>query len=143
MKAKRKKQPPTRNPRCPEMELNSPETRGAEKRCSQEVKPWVSNQNPSPNLSQNQVLSLQLVRNLAKNSSGSRDVKGWQALEAKIGEMKRAGGVLNSQPRRTSRPVPQLVDRLVNGQRSIFQNFLAFSFLVILPLPFLVEIPNF
>ena len=89
-----------------EMELNSPETHGAGKKCSQEVKPWVSNQNPSPNPSQNQVFSLQSVRNLTKESSGGRDVKGWQALEAKIGEMKCAGGVLNSQPRQTGRPIP-------------------------------------
>ena len=87
------------------MELEGPETRGAGKKCSQEVKPWVSNQNPSPNPSQNQVFNLQTVRNLAKESSGSRDVKGQQALEEKMGEMKRAGGVLNSQPRRTGRPV--------------------------------------
>ena len=119
MKVERKMQPQTRNPRRLEMELNSPETRGAERRRPQEVKPWVSNQNPSPNPSQNQVLNLQLVRNLAKNSLGSRDVKGRQALEVKMGEMKRTGGVLNSQPRRIGRLVPQPVDRLINGQRSM------------------------
>ena len=91
-KARSEKQPPTRNPRHPEMELNSLETRRAERRCSQEVKPWVPNQNPSSNPFQNQVISLQSVRNLAKKSSGSRDVKGQQALEEKMGEMKRARG---------------------------------------------------
>ena len=85
MKAKRKMQPQTRNLRHLEMELNSPETRDAERRRSQEVKPWVSNQNPSPNPSQNQVISLQSVRSLAKESSGSRNVKGRQALEVKMG----------------------------------------------------------
>ena len=74
------------------MELNSPETHGAERRCSQEVKPWVPNQNPNANPSKNQVFSLQSVRNLAKKSSGSNDMKGRQALEKKMGEMKRAGG---------------------------------------------------
>ena len=111
MKAKRKMQPQTRNPRCLEMKLNNPHTRGAERRRPEEVKPWVSNQNPSPNPSQNQVLSLQTVRNLAKKSSGNKVMKGRQALEAKMGEMKRAGAVLNSQPQRTGR----LVDCLVNG----------------------------
>ena len=53
------------------------------------------------------------------------------------------GGVLNSQPWQTGQPIPQPVDRLVNDQRSIFPNFLAFSCLMILSLPFLVEIPNF
>ena len=115
MKAERKMQPQTRNPRRLEMKLNSPDTRGEERRRPEEVKPWVSNQNPSPNMSQNQVLSLQIVRNLAKNSSGSKDMKGWQALEAKMGEMKRAGAVLNSQPRLTGRPVTKPVDLLVNG----------------------------
>ena len=99
MKAERKMQPQTRNPRRLEMKLNSPDTRGEERRRPEEVKPWVSNQNPSPNMSQNQVLSLQTVRNLAKNSSGSKDMKGRQALEAKMGEMKRVGAVLNYQPR--------------------------------------------
>ena len=61
MKAEMKMQPQARNPRRLEMELNSLETCGAERRRPQEVKPWVSNQNPSPNLSQNQVLSLQSV----------------------------------------------------------------------------------
>ena len=115
MKAKRKKQPPTRNPRRLEMKLNSPDTRGEERRRPEEVKPWVSNQNPSPNMSQNQVLSLQTVRNLAKKSLGSRDVKGRQALEEKMGEMKYARGVLNSQPRRTGRPPGQLSTVMVNG----------------------------
>ena len=147
MKAERKMQPQTLNPRRLEMELNNPETRGAEKRCPQEVKPWVSNQNPSPNPSQNQVLSLLSVRNLAKNSLGSKNVKGRQALKAKIGEMKHAGGILNSQPRRTGRPVPQSVDRLVNGQWS--WSTVKFSKISCIflsrdpPLPFSVEIPNF
>ena len=39
MKAERKMQPQTRNLRHLEMELNNPETRGAERRRSQEVKP--------------------------------------------------------------------------------------------------------
>ena len=85
MKAKRKMQPQTRNPRRLEMKLNSLHPRGEETSYPEEVKPWVSNQNPSPNPSQNEVLNLQTVRNLAKESSGSRDVKGWQALEAKMG----------------------------------------------------------
>ena len=112
MKAKRKMQPQTRNPRRLEMKLNSPHTRGEERRRPEEVKPWVSNQNPSPNPSQNEVLSLQTVRNLAKNSSGSKDMKGREAIEAILGEMKRAGAVLNSDPRRTGRPVTKPVDRL-------------------------------
>ena len=48
------------------------------------------------------------------------------------------GAFLNSQPRRTGRLLGQR--STVNGQR---YNFLAFSCLVILPLPFSVEIPNF
>ena len=115
MKAERKMQPQTRNPRRLEMKLNSPHKRDAQRRRPQEVKPWVSNQNPSPNPSQNQVLSLQTVRNLAKKSSGNKVMKGRQALEAKMGEMKRAGAVLNSQPRLTGRPVTKPVDLLVNG----------------------------
>ena len=115
MKAKRKKQPPTRNPRCSEMELNSLEMRGAERRRSQEVKPWVPNQNPSANPSKNQVFNLQSVRNLVKKSSGSNDMKGRQALKEKMGEMKYARGVLNSQPRRTGRPPGQLSTVMVNG----------------------------
>ena len=96
MKAERKMQPQTRNRRRLEMKLNSPDTRGEEMRRPEEVKPWVSNQKPNSNSSQNQVLSLQTVGNLAKNSSRSKDMKGRQAVEAKMGEMKRAGDVLNS-----------------------------------------------
>ena len=114
MKAKRKMQPQTRNPRRLEMKLNSPHTRGEERRRPEEVKPWVSNQNPSPNPSQNEVLSLQTVRNLAKNSSGSKDMKGREALEAKMREMKRARAVLNSEARRTGQPVTKPVDLLGN-----------------------------
>ena len=130
MKEKRKKQPPTRNPGRPEMELNSPETCSAEWRRSQKVKHWVSNQNPSLNPSQNQVLSLQSVRNLAKKSSGSRDVKGRQALEEKMGEMKRAQGRFKFSAS-MNRLTGSSTDR-PPGQRSIFPNFLAFSCLVIL-----------
>ena len=86
------------------MKLNSPHTRGEERRRPEEVKPWVSNQNPSLNPSQNDVLSLKTSRNLAKNSLGSKDMKEREALEAKMGEMKPAGAVLNSDPRRTGRP---------------------------------------
>ena len=44
----------------------NPEESGAEKKHSQKLKPWVSNQNPNLKASQNQVHSLQSVRNLAK-----------------------------------------------------------------------------
>ena len=42
-------------------------------------------------------------------------MKGREAMEAKMGEMKRAGAVLNSQARVTGRPVTHPVDRLVNA----------------------------
>ena len=61
MKAERKMQPQTRNPRRLEMKLNNPDMHGEERRHLEEVKPWVSNQNPSPNPSQNEVLGLQTV----------------------------------------------------------------------------------
>ena len=50
---------------------------------------------------------------------------------------------LNSQPRQTGRPPGQRSTINGHGQRSNFPNFIAFSCLVILPLPFSVEIPNF
>ena len=151
-KAKREKQPPTQNPRRPEMELNSLEMRGVERRRSQEVKPWVPNQNPSANPSKNQVFNLQSVRNLVKKSSGSNDMKGRQALKEKMGEMKRVGGRFKfsaptnwSTDSSTGRPSSQrsTVKGQRHDQRSIFPIFLAFSCLVILPLLFSVEIPNF
>ena len=143
MKAEMKMQPQTRNPRPLKIELNSPETCGAERRRPQEVKPLVSNENPSPNPSQNQVLSLQSVRNLAKNSSGSRDVKGRQALSSggENGKNEARGGRF-----KFSAPTNRLTAWLTvndHGQRSNFPNFLAFSCLVILPCPFQLKSPIF
>ena len=39
-------------------------------------------------------------------------MKGREAIEAKMGEMKRTRAVLSSDPRRTSRPVTKPIDRL-------------------------------
>ena len=136
-------QPPTWNPRCLEMKLNSPETRNAERRRPQEVKPWVSNQNPSqirPKIKSSACNWSEIWPKTLREAGMWRGGKLWRRKWEKW-------SVLNSQPWRTGRPVPQPVNRLVNGQRygqrSNFPIFLAFSCLVILLLPFSVEIPNF
>ena len=110
---------------------NNLEAHGAERRRSQKLKPWVSNQSPSSNLSQKQVQAFNQAKIQPKMASESRYVKGRQALEEKMWEneaRKREGGgaFLNSQPWPAGWSLGQW--STVNGQHS---NFLAFSCLVI------------
>ena len=104
---------------------NSPETHGAERRRSQKVKPWVSNQNPSSNPSQKTSPSLQLDQkptqnNLWKQVCEGEASSGWGNVRNEA-----CGGGAFKFSASTNRSIGSSIDR-PHGQRSTV-NFSKFS----------------